>query len=174
MELLKLAWGFAQIGIGAFGGGISTLPLIRHILVDNYEWLSLDGFNQVLALAQVTPGPIAVNAATFVGFQRAGLAGAITATLSVVTAPLLIVIAVSTLLQCGSKDRIDRFRNALRPTVAALLTLAFLPLARTAFSGIGPFLLFAAGVGALRLRFFKENPPALFLLSGLAGIVLFL
>lgn len=174
MELLKLAWGFAQVGIGAFGGGISTLPLIRHILVDNYGWLSLDGFDQVLALAQVTPGPIAVNAATFVGFQRAGLTGATVATLSVVVAPLLIVIAVAALLQCGSKDCMDRFRNALRPTVAALLTLAFLPLARTAFSGIGTIALFAAGIGALNLRFFMENPPALFLLSGLAGLVLFL
>ncbi len=173
MELLKLAWGFAQIGIGAFGGGISTLPLIRHILVDDYRWLTLDGFGQVLALAQVTPGPIAVNAATFVGFQRAGLVGAAVATLSVVVAPLLIVIAVSALLQCGSKTCMDRFKNALRPTVSALLTLAFLPLARTAFSGIGPFFLFAAGIGALRLRFFRENPPALFLLFGLAGLLLF-
>lgn len=174
MELLKLAWGFAQVGIGAFGGGISTLPLIRHILVDNYRWLTLDGFSQVLALAQVTPGPIAVNAATFVGFQKAGLIGATVATLSVVFAPLLIVITVAALLQRGSNNRMDRFRNALRPTVAALLTLAFLPLARTAFSGIVPFLLFAAGIGALRFRFFRENPPALFLLSGLAGLLLFL
>jgi len=173
MELLKLAWGFAQVGIGAFGGGISTLPLIRHILVENYGWLSLDGFSQVLALAQVTPGPIAVNAATFVGFQRAGLVGATVATLSVVGVPLLVVIAVSALLRRGPEDRMDRFRNALRPTVAALLTLAFLPLGRTAFSGFGPALLFAAGIAALRLRFFRENPPALFLLFGLAGLVFF-
>jgi chromate transporter len=173
MDLLKLAWGFAQVGIGAFGGGISTLPLIRHILVDNYGWLTLDGFNQVLALAQVTPGPIAVNAATFVGFQRAGIIGASVATLSVVGAPLLVVIAVSALLQCGPEGCVDRFRSALRPTVAALLSLAFLPLARTAFSGIGPALLFTAGLAALRLRFFRENPPALFLLFGLAGLALF-
>jgi chromate transporter len=172
MELLKLAWGFAQVGIGAFGGGISTLPLIRHILVDNYRWLTLDGFNQVLALAQVTPGPIAVNAATFVGFQRAGFTGATVATLSVCGAPLIIVIAVSALLKCGPEGCMDRFRNALRPTVAALLTLAFLPLAQTAFSGILPALLFAAGIAALRFRFFRENPPALFLLFGLAGLAI--
>ena len=173
MELLKLAWGFAQVGIGAFGGGISTLPLIRHILVENYRWLTLDGVNQVLALAKVPPGPIAVNAATFVGFQRAGFTGATVATLSVVGAPLLIVITVSALLKRGPEGSMERFRNALRPTVAALLTLAFLPLARTAFSGILPALLFAAGVGALRIRFFRENPPALFLLFGLAGFALF-
>lgn len=173
MDLLKLAWGFAQVGIGAFGGGISTLPLIRHILVDSYGWLDLDGFNQVLALAQVTPGPIAVNAATFVGFQRAGIIGASIATLSVVAAPLLVVIAVNALLQCGPEGCMDRFRSALRPTVAALLTLAFLSLARPAFSGIGPALLFAAGLAGLRLRFFRENPPALFLLFGLAGLVFF-
>ena len=173
MELLKLAWAFAQIGIGDFVGGISTLPLIRHILVESYGWLTLDGFGQVLALAQVTPGPIAVNAATFVGFQRAGLLGATVATLSVVAVPLSVVIAVSALLACGPEGCIDRFRNVLRPSVAALLTLAFLPLARTAFSGTGPALLFAAALAALRFRFFRENPPAFFLLFGLAGLILF-
>ena len=173
MDLLKLAWGFAQVGIGAFGGGLSTLPLIRHILVGNYGWLTLDGFNQVVALAQVTPGPIAVNAATFVGFQRAGLAGATVATLSVVVAPLLALIAACALLRCGPEGCMDRFKTAVRPTVAAMLTLAFLPLGKLAFSGIAPALLFGVGFAALRLRFFRENPPALFLLFGLAGLLLF-
>ena len=67
----------------------------------------------------------------------------------------------------------DRFKTAVRPTVAAMLTLAFLPLGKLAFSGLAPALLFGVGLAALRLRFFRENQPALFLLFGLAGLLLF-
>ena len=94
MKLLLLALAFARIGIGAFGGGISTIPLIEHELVMNYGWLTLEEFNQVLALAQVTPGPIAINAATFVGYHQAGVLGSLIATLSVASAPLLILFLV--------------------------------------------------------------------------------
>ncbi len=172
MDLLKLAFAFAQVGIGAFGGGISTIPLIEHILVNRYGWLTPQAFGEVLAIAQVTPGPIAVNAATFVGYRNAGLAGAFIATFAVVATPLLLLIVVCALLKCGPQSWTDRFRTALRPTVAALLTLALLPLGRSVLASPASGLLFAAALGAFRLRFFRDNPPALFLLAGLVGLVL--
>ena len=71
-KVLELVWAFFQVGITAFGGGLSTLPLIQYQLVVKNGWMTDEGFNQLVAVSQVTPGPIAINAATFAGYQQAG------------------------------------------------------------------------------------------------------
>ena len=97
--LMELAFSFAQIAAGAFGGGLSTLPLIEYQLVRVNGWLTPPQFGQVLALSQVTPGPIAINAATFVGFQQAGIPGSIVSTLSIIIVPVLILCAILCILK---------------------------------------------------------------------------
>lgn len=173
MKLLLLALAFARIGVGAFGGGISTIPLIEHELVINYGWLTPQEFNQVLALAQVTPGPIAVNAATFVGFHQGGILGSFIATASVVSAPLLVLLCVLLVMKKSSDEKVERFKKSLRPAVGALLTLAVVPLLKTALSQWQAALLFALGVALFQLRIFKNNPPLLFVLFGVVGLFLF-
>ena len=96
-KILELVWAFLQVGITAFGGGLSTLPLIEYQLVIKNGWMTGDGFNQLVAISQVTPGPIAINAATFAGYQQAGFWGALAATLALVSAPvaaLCVILAV--------------------------------------------------------------------------------
>lgn len=172
-KLAQLAWAFAQVGIGAFGGGLSTLTLIEDQLVRRMGWLTPEGFGQVLALAQVTPGPIAINAATLVGYQQAGIAGALAATSSLVIVPLSVVILAMSILE-ASPQRAALFRATIAPIVAALLTLAVISPLRMTFAG-GPvsISLFLISIPLItRVNLFKKYPPLLFLLMGAASLLL--
>ena len=75
MIYLELLWSFIQIGLFSIGGGYAAMPLIQHQVVDLHPWLTMTQFADVIAIAEMTPGPIALNAATFVGIQVAGLPG---------------------------------------------------------------------------------------------------
>lgn len=172
--LVQLGLSFARIGVAAFGGGISTLPLIQHELVSKHGWITEAGFAQIVALAQVTPGPIAINAATFIGFEKAGIIGSLVATGSLVAAPLLLLSFLLLLLKNCDEKRAATFKRSMRPIVAALLTLAlFPPLMSTWQNGYLAVALFCVGILLItRVRFFRSNPLAMFLLFGLLGTFL--
>ena len=93
MILLELFWSFFQIGCFSIGGGYAAMPLIQHQVVDLHPWLSMQQFADIMTIAEMTPGPIAINSATFVGYQVAGVFGSVMATLGVVL-PSLIIISV--------------------------------------------------------------------------------
>lgn len=88
MIYLKLFFAFLQIGMFSFGGGYAAMPLIQHQVVDTYHWLDGKGFADLVTISQMTPGPIATNAATFVGMNTAGLAGALIATFGCIRRPV--------------------------------------------------------------------------------------
>ena len=71
MILLKLFWSFFQIGLFSVGGGMAAIPLIQDQIVDIHRWLSLTEFTDLITIAEMTPGPIAINSATFVGIRFA-------------------------------------------------------------------------------------------------------
>jgi len=81
MIYLELFWSFFQVGLFSIGGGYAAMPLIQNQVVDIHPWLTMTGFADIMAISEMTPGPIAVNAATFVGIQVAGLPGALIATI---------------------------------------------------------------------------------------------
>ena len=81
MIYLKLFLSFLQIGCLSFGGGYAAMPLIQEQVVTLNHWLSMNAFTDLVTIAEMTPGPIAINAATFVGTQVAGTLGAVVATL---------------------------------------------------------------------------------------------
>lgn len=170
--LVTLVLAFAQIGIGSFGGGLSTLPLIEYQLVTKTGWLSAEQFSQVLALSQVTPGPIAINAATFVGFQQSGVLGSLIATFSFVTAPIAALCIVLFLLKKTTTEKSDKFKLLLRPIVSGLLSLAVVvPLTATVSNGRIAMSLFAIGLLLIKfIKVFRENPPLLLFLFGIIGI----
>ena len=173
--LLELAFSFAQITVGAFGGGLSTLPLIEYQLVKATGWLTSSQFGQVLALSQVTPGPIAINAATFVGFQQAGIPGSIVSTLSIVIVPVLILCAVSCVLKKLEAEKSRKFKDMLRPIVAGLLTLSLVsPLTVTVKNGVMTMAMLVIGILLMRTcKFFKNYPPLLLVIYGIIGAVIF-
>ena len=80
MIYLELFWSFFQIGLFSIGGGYAAMPLIQNQVVDIHPWLTMTQFADIMTIAEMTPGPIAINSATFVGIQVAGLPGAIIAT----------------------------------------------------------------------------------------------
>lgn len=173
--LMELAFSFAQIAAGAFGGGLSTLPLIEYQLVRVNGWLTPPQFGQVLALSQVTPGPIAINAATFVGFQQAGIPGSIVSTLSIVIVPVLILCAILCILKNFEEEKSRKFKTMLRPIVAGLLTLSLVsPLTVTVKNGVTAIIMLIVGIFLIQTcKFFKKYPPVLLVIYGIIGAVIF-
>lgn len=95
MLYLQLFWSFAQIGLFSFGGGYAALPIIQKQVVSVHHWLTLQEFMDILAISQMTPGPVAINTATFVGMRVLGLPGAITATLGCVVPSFMVVLIIA-------------------------------------------------------------------------------
>ena len=91
MIYIKLYMIFLQIGILAFGGGYATLPLIQKFLVEKYAFIDETTMLHVISISQMTPGPIAINSATFIGMKIGGILGSIIATAGVVTPQILIL-----------------------------------------------------------------------------------
>ena len=77
MIYLELFWSFFQVGLFSIGGGYAAMPLIQAQVVDQHSWLSLSEFIDVITISQMTPGPIGINSATFVGIKIAGIGGAL-------------------------------------------------------------------------------------------------
>ena len=120
--LLKLFWAFFQIGAMSIGGGYAALPLIRAQVVDLHNWLSMTEFTDLVTIAEMTPGPIAINGATFVGTQIAGLPGAIIATVGCVLPSSLIVLTLAFLYNRFRKlTVIQGILSGLRPAVFLFL-----------------------------------------------------
>lgn len=133
MIYVLLFWEFCKIGLFCVGGGYASMPLIQHSVVDTYHWLSMREFIDIFTISQMTPGPIGINAATFVGTKIAGVGGAIVATLGFVTPALIIGLFLATFfLKYGNIGPIRGALNGLRPAVIALIcgaSLSFIFLA---------------------------------------------
>lgn len=96
--LFDLFLTFAKIGVFTFGGGYAMIAMIENHCVERKKWISHDEMMNVTVIAESTPGPIAINAATFVGYKQAGFLGAVIATLGIVLPSFLIIFAISSLL----------------------------------------------------------------------------
>ena len=124
-RLLTIFLTFLKIGAFTFGGGYAMIPLIQKEAVEKHKWVTDEDILNVVAIAESTPGPIAINAATFVGYQVAGFAGAVTATLGVVLPSFLIILAISGILQRFGQLQIVRYAfNGIRVGVFVLLLKA--------------------------------------------------
>ena len=95
MIYLQLFLAFLRIGAFSFGGGYAAMPLIQEEVVNHYHWISMADFTDLVTISQMTPGPIAINAATFIGLQMAGPLGAVAATLGNVLPSCLIVTIIA-------------------------------------------------------------------------------
>lgn len=98
-ELFDLFWTFCKIGALTFGGGYAMLPLIQREIVENKKWSTEKGILDYYAVGQCTPGVIAVNTATFIGYKLKGIIGGIVATLGVIFPSIVIILIIATFLQ---------------------------------------------------------------------------
>ena len=136
-SLLLLFLSFLQVGTFSVGGGYAAMPLIENQVCHLHPWLSAEEFAHLVTIAEMTPGPIAINAATFVGTRIAGLPGAVMATLGCILPSCLIVSLLSWLYRkYRSLALMQSALAALRPVVVALIAGAGLSLLKTAlFTG---------------------------------------
>lgn len=163
--VLSLALVFLKIGVAAYGGGWTIVGIIRTEIVGR-AWLSADEFARLIAVAQITPGPVALNAATLVGFKLHGLAGAAIATLSVVAAPVALSALVGLIAAKASK-RGGRLTEALKTGTIGLISMtvwAFAPSAASSYMSAG-----LAALAFVVSAFTKINPLWLILGAGALG-----
>lgn len=136
MIYLKLFWSFLQIGLFSFGGGYAAMPLIQGQVVTDHGWLSMTEFTDLITISQMTPGPIAINSATFVGIKIAGIPGALTATVGCILPSCIIVMLIAKLyLKYRNMAVLQGILNSLRPAVVAMIASAGISILITAFWG---------------------------------------
>ena len=175
MIYLQLFWSFIQIGMFSFGGGYAAMPLIQGQVVYTHEWLTMTEFTDLITISQMTPGPIAVNSATFVGMKIAGIPGAVVATLGCILPSCIIVTILAKLyLKYRNLDTLQGLVYSLRPAVVSMIASAGVLILVTAFWGSGIInidgvkwdmvLIFAISVVLLRKT--KWNPVFVMILAG--------
>lgn len=180
MIYVQLFWSFIQIGLFSFGGGYAAMPLIQGQVVTAHGWLSMAEFTDLITISQMTPGPIAVNSATFVGLKIAGVPGAVVATLGCILPSCIIVTILAKLyLKYRKLDMLQGILHSLRPAVVAMIASSGVLILITAFWGneqttlldtkwvmVGIFMF-----ALLLLRKTKINPISVMILSGFIKVV---
>jgi chromate transporter len=170
--LLKLFITFFKIGLFSFGGGYTMIPLMEKEVVRINQWLTLPQMVDVIAVAEMTPGPIAVNMATYVGYKTAGFGGAFSATFGVILPSFVIVLMIARTYSKYKKwATFQRVLKGIRPMIVALVGSAAFVISKTAIVD-GKTL--AVGLFSLALIFFTRISPILvILLAGICGMLLF-
>lgn len=175
MIYLKLFWSFFRIGLFSFGGGYAALPLISEQVVEQNSWLNMAQFTDLLTISQMTPGPIALNASTFVGTQVAGVLGAIVATLGCVFPSCIIVLLLAFLYyKYKNLKMMQNILFGLRPAVVSLIASAGIGILLTALGLPDSLDYLSIGILVLAfvyLRIKKPNPILVISLSGVAGLI---
>jgi len=181
---------FFEIGLFGFGGGYGMLSLIQNETVENWHWLTASQFTDIVAISQMTPGPIGINSATYCGYTaliNAGysipmaILGSVTTTFALVLPSLILMILISKMfMKYMHTQTVKSVFDGLRPAVVGLLAAATLLLCTSDnFSTpkenpwqfwISILLFLATFVGTM---FFKVNPIKMILMSAFAGLLLF-
>ncbi len=163
---------FAKIGLFSFGGGYAMLPFIQQEVVSTHHWLVNTDFIDIVAISQTTPGPIAINAATFVGYRIAGFWGSFAATAGLVTMPFLLMILVTKLYVSFKKNTFfTAALSGIRPALLGLIAAAAVLLGKDSVIDLksgGIFLL----ILSISLKF-RANPVYLILISGFIGYLIY-
>lgn len=163
---------FFKIGLFSFGGGYAMLPLIQREVVSLHNWISAKEFIDVVAISQVTPGPIAINSATYIGYKTAGFLGSTVATLGVIAPSIIIMIIISRFfIKFKNNKHVENAFLGLRPATIGLIGAAAILVANDSFIDFKSIIIFAA---AFLLSYkYKLDPILLTVLSAAAGIILY-
>lgn len=182
MLYIQLFYTFFKIGLFGFGGGYAMLSLIQDDVVSNYGWLTSQEFTDIVAISQMTPGPIGINSATYVGFTATGSVwGSFIATFAVVLPSFILMITISKFfLRYQKHPAVEAVFKGLRPAVVGLLASAALGLmtvenfnspGKDTYSFIISCLIFiVAFVGTKK---YKVNPILMIIVCGVIGLILY-
>lgn len=177
MIYLQLFFSYLKIGFFGFGGGYAMLSLIHNEIVVQHAWLTNEEFTNIVAISQMTPGPIAINSATYVGYTVAGFWGSVVATLSVCLPALTLMILITRFfLRLKDNRYMKRTIAFMRPVVIGMILagalLLLFPSDKQGASFIDAWSWILFGV-ALTASYKKINPILLIVLSAVAGIVIY-
>lgn len=175
MLMINLFLAFLQVGLFSFGGGYAALPIIQNQLINVYGWMSVSEFSDVVTLSQMTPGPLSINAATFVGMKQAGILGSIIATYAMVI-PSIILCLIMSYFYYKYRDIsiVSKVLKILRGTVVGLILVGGIQLMQSSLFAefdVYSYLIFIVVVVVI-LKF-KVDSMASILISGVLGVILF-
>ena len=177
MITLQLFLSFLQIGLFSFGGGYAAMPLLQEQLVARNGWLSVQEFADLVTIAEMTPGPLGLNCATFAGTRVARLAGAVSASLGVLSPTLLICAAAAVMFEkFRESDFMKKVMYGIRPACLGLIIAVVCSLTATNYTNAAGSISYGAaliGVAATVLLLkFKVSIPKVILLSAVLGLFL--
>ena len=166
----NLFFTFAKIGLFTFGGGYAMIPLIEKEVVDKKKWISGEELLDVIAISESTPGPIVVNAATFIGKKIGGFVGALCATLGVVLPSFIIIVAVSFFFEAFRELRIVRYAFfGIRAGVLALILKALISMFKQSPKELLSYILMISAAGLV--IFFDVNAIVVIIACALTGVI---
>ena len=182
MIYLQLFYTFFKIGLFGFGGGYAMLSMIQGEVVTRYDWVSTQEFTDIVAISQSTPGPIGINAATYVGFTATGsIWGSVIATFAVVLPSFILMLTISKFfLKYQKHPAVEAVFSGLRPAVVGLLASAALVLMNVESFGsptddtytfvISIIIFLVAFIGTKK---YHANPILMIIACGIAGLILY-
>ena len=172
MILLQLFATFFKIGLFSFGGGLAMLPLIQNEIVVKLQWISQGEFMDAIAIAQVTPGPIALNVATYSGYRVCGVLGSMFATLGVVMPSFLICLVLAALFQrVRGHHAYESVLEIIKLVAIALIASTAIILAPNSIVDLKSLLIFVVTLGLFASE--RLNPALIIIASGLVGLLLY-
>lgn len=184
MIYLQLFFSFLKVGLFSFGGGYAAMPLIQSQIVTRHGWLSMSEFTDLITISQMTPGPIAVNSATFVGIKIAGFPGALIATAGCILPSCFIVLMIAGFyLKYQGNSILQEILNTLHPAVVSMIASAGISILMSAFweaerritlAGVQWDMVLIFLISFVLLRKTKLNPVLVMLLAGGMKLVVYL
>ena len=170
--IIKIFLSFLKIGAFSFGGGYAMLPLIQREIVNSHNWITYKEFIDIIGISQMTPGPIAINSATFVGFKVSGILGSISATLGVVTFSFILVsIANHYIVKFKESYILKAALTGMRPALIGLIISVFISLGRESYKDIKSVIIGFIILGLLLTN--KLHPILVIMISGVLGIIFY-
>lgn len=175
---------FLQIGLFSIGGGYAIIPLIQEQVVNSYSWLTIQEYTDIITISQMTPGPLVVNTASFVGIRVAGMPGAIVATLgSIISGFIISIILYNFFKKYNDIDSISNVLKGLRSSSVGLITSAAFTIIMIEFLGTSLFnfnnvninitAIIVFIISLLLLRKYKPNPILIISISGFVGLIFY-
>ncbi len=170
--LLKLFITFLKIGAFSFGGGYGVLAFMQRELIESYHWISMTDFTNIVAIAEMTPGPIAVNASTFVGYKLGGVLGSSLATFGVILAPFTLTLIASIYFnKFKHLKQVNWALKGIRPAVLGLIAAACFNIGKISFVDWKSVLIgVLVFIGVYKL---KVHPILSLAIAGVLGILLY-
>ena len=171
-DYLELIWTFIKIGALTFGGGYAMVPVLERELIRGKGWTTMDEIMDYYTIAQVTPGLIAINVSTFIGYKRKGLPGGITATIGFILPGVILMTIISVFIsRFAEYAAVQHIFAGIRVAVGALILNTILRLIKGFFADFKSVAIFAAAFALSALL--KQSPVYIILGAGLLGWLLY-